>query len=585
MGFLNIPDLILQHFNARPEEIVLIKNESFSYRNIWEKMSDLSKGLIDLGHRPGSKAAIISTNCPEWVITDLGVMMLGAINVPIYPTLSPQEMAYILNDSEAEIAFVQSQLLLDALALVADHIPKLKRIVVFEPFSMATLPAQWEVMTFDALLEKGKAAESKVQRLHTQYFMGLHRENNASIVYTSGTTGPPKGVILTHDNFLSNVEDLLEVTPLSQNDKALSFLPLSHVFERTVGYYTILAAGGKIHYAQSISTVADELLVVNPTIVVSVPRLYEKIKDKILLGLTPTQHRLFSVALMVGRRKAELNKKGVTFAPITNLVHRFFDHKVYAKIRAKFGGNIRFFVSGGAPLNIDVSQFFEGLGFLIIEGYGMTETSPVIACNRYGNYKLGTVGLALPSVKTKLADDGELLVQGPLIMRGYYGPSYQGQPIVDDQGWFHTGDIAKIDAEGFIQIIDRKKELIVLSNGKKVAPQVIEARILTNPKLAQVMIVGEKKSYITALVVPQTHVVQPYPTDSVVIDDAALNAQLLKEIEQSQSDMANYEKIKKIIVLRHEFSAEKGEVTPTLKLKRKVIEDHYKDQIEALYQA
>ncbi|MEK6557056.1 MAG: long-chain fatty acid--CoA ligase, partial [Candidatus Margulisiibacteriota bacterium] len=411
----------------------------------------------------------------------------------------------------------------------------------------------------------------------------------ASIVYTSGSTGLSKGVQLTHGNFLSNVEDIVGFVAIDERDSVLSFLPLSHVLERTVGYYLLIYIGGSIYYAQSIQTVGEDIKLAQPTVMISVPRLFEKIQSKILNSLHGFSHVIFNWALKVGHRYHHLRKKGFPTLWL-KLPYVLAEKVVFSKIQQKMGGKLRFCVSGGAPLPQSVGEFFEALGICIIEGYGLTETAPVICCNHPDHPKFGTVGKVLRHVTVKLAQDGELLVKGPNVTSGYYKNPDETKLAFTSDGWFCTGDIAQIDEDGYIKIVGRKKELIVMSTGKKVAPQPLEMLLSSSKYVSQVIVVGEGRNYLTALIVPNMSEVDLYLKGRNIVCDQSLllshvdTIRLFKELLQMElGDLAPYKQVKKFTLIAKEFTQEDGELTPTLKIKRHVICHRYATEINEMY--
>jgi long-chain acyl-CoA synthetase len=502
-----------------------------TFGELYGYVERLAAYLVSRGVKHGDRVAIIGNSCPEWVISDLAILGLGAVVVPIYPTLSRDEIAFILEDSGAVFVIGDAQefTLSDVMACPA-----------CESFF-------WPKVGLDDL---------------------------ASIVYTSGTTGRPKGVMLSHGNFLSNVRDILETFPIRQDDVLLSILPLSHVFERTVGYYALLGVGATVIYSDGMEFVSENLLDVRPTVMISVPRLYEKVYDKILLQARGVKKWIFSWAILIGKSAVVFRKHLGRLPFLLRMQHRLADKWVFSKVREKMGGRLRFVVSGGAPLRPDLGVFFEAMGVLICEGYGMTETSPVVSANRLDRYKFGTVGLAFPSNELRIADDGELLVRGSNVMKGYWNLPDETDKVLEKDGWLHTGDIARIDEDGFVHIIDRKKELIVLSNGKKIAPQMVESALLTSPYISQVMVYGDKRSYLTALIVPN----QDFLKEQSDVQQFYTNL-----LDDLQRHLAPFEKVKKFVLLAKAFSVENNELTISLKLKRKVICDHYQDELDALY--
>ena len=567
-------DLLSQTAKKWPQkEALFYRQEDTTYHPITYAtclyhIQQLASGLSKLGLLPGDRVAILCTNRPEWMFSDFAILSLGCIVVPIYPTLSAQEIAYILNDCQAKILILESSSHTTIVQKIWPECSSLLQIITLCEPSITPPHDTQKVIGFNTLCPPNPSPTPEQLDSWFSYTATIDTNTVASIVYTSGTTGHPKGVILTHGNFLSNVAGILAITPVGYADSALSFLPLSHVFERTVGYYTLLAVGGSIYYAKSIATLSQDLQLAKPTVLVSVPRVYEKMHDKIVESLSGLKKWLFYLAF---------------YLPCRN---RFTDKWIFSKIRQKTGGRLRFFVSGGAPLSKELGLFFNKLGLLIIEGYGMTETSPVIACNQVSAYKFGTVGKALPNVQTKQAEDGELLVKGPSVMVGYWANS---ETIIDSQGWLHTGDIVRQDAEGFIEIIDRKKELIVLSNGKKIPPQLIEKCLLKSPYISQAIVIGDNKNYLSALLVPHiSRVKQHVPALRLVAEnkwptDAVALAFFNQIVTKACADLAPFEQVKKIILLMDELTPESGFLTPTLKPKRRIIASHFKTIIDALY--
>ncbi len=540
------------------------KNEgvyrSLTSKEVWNRTQSFAQSLAGLGVIKGDRVAILSNNCPEWVIADMAVLSLGAVVVPIYPTLSDSEMTYMFNDSGCKVVVAQTASHIQSIEKLRSNCPSIEHCIGIDDGRFLALSGK-----------DGSDVE----------WQSVKGKDLASIVYTSGTTGVPKGVMLSHENFLVNVEDATSVLPLTDRDVVLSFLPLSHVFERMAGYYTILFVKGQIYYAQSIHTVSDDMKEACPTVVISVPRLYEKMRVKILESLTGFRQQIFFWALGIGQ----------STGTSSSFKYKLADRLVFSSIRKKMGGRLRFFVSGGAPLGKELGEFFNGLGIMIVEGYGQTETSPVIACNRPGNIRFGSVGLPLPHMKCDITADGELRVKGDNVMMGYWKKPTATAEVLDDEGWLYTGDIARIDSEGFLFIVDRKKELIVLSNGKKVPPQYVEKLIGMSPAISQVIVIGEQRNYISALIVPNVDALKKVATLKNIgrlnLEKLVYHPDIISyyqhEIDTLQEPLSGYEKVKKFILLSQEFSQDAGEITVTLKLKRKFINQKYATQIESMY--
>jgi long-chain acyl-CoA synthetase len=560
---------------------------SLSSQAVWDRVKSLSLGFRALGLRPGEKLVILSENRPEWTMTDFAALAMGAITVPIYPTLMPEQIKYIINDSDARIVVCSNRDLWLKIEAVKKDLPAVAHYVMIDPEAVEGVWALTEVM------DKGKSfAQGRPDDFETTA-AAVKPDDLASIIYTSGTTGVPKGVMLTHANFVSNIKVLRSVIEFTDRDVILSFLPLSHVLERMCTF-AFLYTGATIAYAESIETVAENLIEVRPTIMVSVPRLFDKIyvrvTDQVLAG-SALKKNIFFWALNVGKKhgQAKINRQ-----PINGLLkfqYGLANKLVFSKILEKTGGHVRFFVSGGAPLSKDIAEFFYAAGLTVLEGYGLTETSPVIACNTFEKIRFGTVGPVIPGVEVKFAADGEILMRGPNLMKGYYKMEAETKEAIED-GWFHTGDIGYLDGDGFLVITDRKKDLIVTAGGKNVAPQPIENILKSNPYIANAVVVGVNRKFISALIVPDFDKLEAYARAGSIpfADRAELIARedirnfLLAEVTRSTPSLAPYERIRKISLLERDFEIEEGEITPTLKVRRGIVERKYKGLIDKLYQ-
>lgn len=544
-------------------------------------------GLRELGHSRGDKLAIFSENSPDWVICDYANLCLGGITVPIYPTLVPEHIAYIIQDSESKIVICSTPNLLEKVLSVKDKIPGVKSLILMN----GTPPN--EVLSLQNLREQGDQAMQNDPDFFEKTASALKPEDLASIIYTSGTTGLPKGVMLNHGNFTSNVSALASIIPFGVEDTALSFLPLSHVLER-LGTFAFLSRGVTMAYAESIETVAENLMEVRPTIMISVPRLFDKIYARVMdnvLSSSSLKRKIFFWALKVGKKEAALRQSKEKPSLGLRFRRSLADKLVFTKITARTGGRISFFVSGGAPLSKDVAEFFGAMGLIILEGYGLTETSPVLAVNTFDNIKLGTVGKPIPGVEIRIEEDGEILAKGPNIMQGYYkNPEETAETIKD--GWLYTGDIGHLDEDGFLVITDRKKDIIVTTGGKNVAPQPIENMLKTSPYIANQVVVGTRRNFISALIVPDFDKLEEYARENQIpfnnrkelVENQAVIDFMMDEIHKATSSLAPYETIKKIILLDRDFDIESGEMTPTLKVKRDFVEKEFKEQIDSLYQ-
>ena len=550
------------------------------------RVRELSLGFRELGLRPGDKAVILSENRPEWVMTDFAVLCAGGVSVPIYTSLLPEQIKYIVNDSEARILVCSNRSLWLKVEAVRGDLPGIKHFVMIDEEEPAGL------LTLGEVRGKGKRAAEADPGLFERTALAVQPSDLASIIYTSGTTGMPKGVMLSHANFLSNVKAVGLVVPFLETDTALSFLPLSHVLERTATF-VFLYHGSTIAYAESVETVSENMPEVRPTVMISVPRLFEKmyarVMDMVLKAPAPKK-ALFFWALAVGRKYAA-RKIGKRPASRTLKLKNALAHRlVFSKILARTGGRMRYFVCGGAPLAADIAEFFYAMGLIILPGYGLTETAPVLTGNTLEDYRFGSAGQAVPGVELKIAPDGEILARGPNIMQGYYKREEETREVMEG-GWLHTGDIGRLDPDGFLFITDRKKDLIVTAGGKNVAPQPIESVLGLNPYIAGAVVVGEGRRFISALVVPDFEKLEAYARANNILfrDRAELCSRpdivdfILAEVNRSTPDLASYERVKKIALLDRDFDIASGEITPTLKVRRAIVEAKYKGLIDSLY--
>ncbi len=573
------PDFMLYKKEGR---YVPISTEEFGQR-----VRYFCLGLRELGLTKGDKIIILSENRPEWVMADLANLCLGAITVPVYTSLVPEQIKYIIDDSDAKAVIVSNQEQWKKIESIRPALAKVRRYIIF----MEEAPDG--TMTFNQIQDLGQKVNSQNPGLFEQLALEVRPDDEASLIYTSGTTGVPKGVILTHNNFLSNVQAVSQIIEFSDKDTVLSFLPLSHVLERMVTF-TYIYKGCRIGYAESLETVAENLLEIRPNIMVSVPRVFEKIYARVMdnvLSSSALKKKIFFWALKVGKEygRRKLNKEPIPrgLRRKRNLAHKL----VFSKIIEKTGGHVRFFVSGGAPLSRDIAEFFYALGLMILEGYGLTETSPVISVNTFEDLRFGSVGKPIPGVEVEIAADGEILARGPNIMKGYYKKEAETKEAFEG-GWFHTGDIGRIDEDGFLVITDRKKDIIVTAGGKNIAPQPIENTLKTNPYISNAVVIGDKRRFVSALIVPNFDKLEEYARFNGIpfVDRSELvknekTANFIKaEVDRATPNLASFEKIKKIALLDRDFEIEKGEITPTLKVKRNIIEKKYQDLINALYE-
>jgi long-chain acyl-CoA synthetase len=557
-----------------------------SHEAILRTVHKVSLGLLTLNLTRGDRIALLSENRIEWAIADLAILSAGCINVPIYATLPQHQVEYILRDCEARAILVSGDEQLAKIESIRQNLPNLSHVIIF-----STQGNSGEVITLDALVGLGEPHVDA--QPYDEMTDKIGKYDWASIIYTSGTTGDPKGAILSHENFLSNVIACSSVIDTGPEDCCLSFLPLSHVFERTNGFYSMLHTGVTIAYAEGMDTVPENLVEVSPTLLMSVPRLYEKmyarIMDKATSG-SSLKKNLFFWALQVGKAYA-MEKLEHRIRGATKQKYILADLIVFRKLRARTGGRLRFFISGGAPLAREISEFFFAAGLPILEGYGLTETSPVISVNTFEGFKFGTVGKPVPGVEVRIAADGEILVKGRNVMVGYYKKPKLTDEVIED-GWFHTGDIGFLDSDGFLSITDRKKDIIITAAGKNVTPQPIENLLTSSKYIAQAVLIGNRRRFISAIVVPNFDSLKKfcgaagitYSNEEELVQMPKVIAKIYAEIERKSEHLAGFERVKKIILLARDFSLEENELTPTLKVKRSTIEKKFQKEIDALYE-
>lgn len=566
-----------------------LRYTDISWNELKSQVDHLALGLLELEVGAGDRVGLLSENRPEWVIADLSILSVGAATVPVYTSLTPEEIEGILRDAGVKILFVSGPDLL-AKVLPFQEALNLKVILLDAPYR-ASGPRVWwmgELIGLGKTAGPGRRAEA-AKRLEA-----LGPETLASLIYTSGTTGAPKGVMLTHGNFLSNCRAVAEVLPLDETDQTLSFLPLSHVFERMAGYYFVLFRGGTIAYAHSMESVPEDLIEIGPTVVTAVPRFYEKTRERIEEAIRAAprfKQAAYRWALRVGHRRNERVLKGLPVPPGLASAYAAADWIVFSKVRTRMGGRIRFFVSGGAPLSKTIAEYFYMMGLPILEGYGLTETSPVITVNRVDRLRFGTVGRPLPGVEVRIAEDGEVLTRGPHVMQGYFRNPKATAEVIDKEGWFHTGDVGSLSPEGYLTITDRKKDLIKTSGGKMVAPQRLEALLKTDGTVEDCVVVGDRRKFVTALIVPNRQKLAawarkenlPFADMKELVEAPRIRSFFEKRVERVNRRLASFEQIKKFALLPEPFTQGSGELTPTLKVKRRIICERYADRIEALY--
>lgn len=553
-----------------------------------ERVKNVALGLAELGIRPGDRIALLSENRPEWSIADLAILSLGAINVPIYTTQAVDQIEYILADSGAKSIFISNRKLFrHARPAMANR--QLEKMIFFD--SDVAQDVERGIALEDLENEGGRQAQNRPDALDA-YLLAVRPDDLATIIYTSGTTGEPKGVMLTHSNFMSNVLSITKGLPIGPTDVALSVLPLSHIFERA-GFYVFCYNGVSVYYAASFDQVGDNLREVRPTVMTAVPRLFEKVYHRIIKkGMSEKgfKRRIFTRSLDVGQRFGELKDNRRRIPAHLRIQQKLASSLVFSKWREGVGGRLRYFVSGGAPLSPALSYSYISAGIPILQGYGATETC-IVSANRPDNNQVGSVGIPFEGIEIRIEEDGEIMVRGPNVMRGYYGQPEATAAVLKD-GWLATGDVGHMDKAGRLYITDRKKDLFKLSNGKYVAPQLIESLLKQSEFVSQVVVVGAGRKQPAALVVPDWENLnqalaatgEDLPKDRTELSTHPTAVKIVqRDVASLTSDLADYERIRRVALLPNEFSIDSGELTPTLKVKRRVIDERYGDLIEGLY--
>jgi long-chain acyl-CoA synthetase len=580
----------IERYN-KPDAMLVRVGEQYtpiSHATMLNRIRNVSYGLRDIGIRRGDRVAILSENRPEWAIADFACLTSGVTDVPLYPSLPAEQLTYMLRDSGSLAIFVSTEAQAAKIAAIRGEVPTLKTVIVFDRSAAASADMALEHLEQRAATSDSpaRAAEFRVEAL-------LAKPNDlATIIYTSGTTGAPKGVMLSHDNIYSNVAATRNALVMRGDDVSLSFLPLSHILQR-MGDYWFLATGTSIAYVDSFDLVPLAMTQVRPTIAISVPRLYEKMYARVLenaLAGGAVKKRIFFWARGVADRWADEKLAGREPQGLLAIQYGLAQKLVFSKLKARTGGRLRYFVSGGAPLAPEINKFFYAAGLVILEGYGLTETSPVIGVNTPDNFRIGTIGKPIDGVEVKIAEDGEILTRGPHVMQGYYNQPDATRDTIDDEGWFKTGDIGLIE-DDFIRITDRKKDIIVTAGGKNIAPQPIENAVKTNKYVSQAVMIGDKRKFPVLLVVPNWDNLEKWAkVENILWTERAqllampmVHAKMEKEVQSRFEGLAHFEMPKKIALLEHDFSVDSGELTPTLKVKRRVIDRNYKAVIDGLY--
>jgi len=559
-----------------------------SHRELGERVRHAARGLQMLGASPGDRIALLSENRPEWAIADFACLTARLVDVPVYPTLPADQAVHVLRDSGSIAIFVSTIAQARKIESIRGQLPALRTVISF-------VPTEGHAdMTLAELEARGRQSETQehIDALRATALQAKP-EDLATIIYTAGTTGVPKGVMLTHNNFFSNVEASRRVLPFVGEDSCLSLLPMSHSFERMAGHYLMLALGIRIAYAESIEAVRGNMMEVRPTLLLAVPRLYEKmfasVRDKATAG-GGMKRRVFLWARSVGEKWADETLAGREPGRALALRYAVAQKLVFSKLRAAVGGRIRYFVSGAAPLDPEINKFFFAAGLPILEGYGLTETSPVITVNPPGNIRIGTVGPPIDGVEVRIAEDEEILARGPNVMRGYYNRPEETSEAISPDGWFHTGDLGKLE-DGFLTITGRKKDIIVTAGGKNIAPAPIENRMKSSRFVAQAVMLGDKRKFPIMLIVPNYATLERWAREQglkweshkSLIAERAVQQLLEREMATALAGLARFEMPKKVALIERDFSIEGGELTPKLSIRRNVVEERNRAAIHAIY--
>jgi long-chain acyl-CoA synthetase len=593
--FRNIPDLYKWRVNETPDRPAFSYKKDnqwvdISWKDFFERAKCIASALIHMGFKKGNTAAIYSYNRLEWVLADLGILLAGGASITVYHSLPFNQASYIINDSESTFVFAENKAIIEEMKEKRTEIPNVQKVISFDN----GVKEGDFIIGFKTFEDLGRSYLRNYEKQIEENIEKIKLDDIATMVYTSGTTGVPKGVIQTHLNHLSMVEMLYDIGDIREDDVCLLFLPLAHSFAKAVEYVHP-RFGIKIAFAESIDKVIDNLAEVRPTVFPSVPRVFEKVYAKVKSNAeaSPIKKKIFDWAISVGKKYGDYKIKGQKPPLGLSIKHKIAHKLVFSKIHERVGGRIRFFISGGAPLSKEIAEFLWSAGLLVLEGYGLTETTPAISINTTREFKFGTVGKPLKWVEVKIAEDGEILARGPNIAKGYWKKPKETEEVFKPDGWFHTGDIGIIDEDGFLKITDRKKDLIKTAGGKYVAPQPIENALKAgSPLISQAVVIGDARPYCVALITLNKDEVLNFAkakgldtskSYEEIINDPVIISEIQKVIDGVNSNLASFETIKKFRIIPQDFMIEDGSLTPTLKVKRKVIMERYKDIINEMY--
>lgn len=597
MIFQNLNQSFLHSFTAHaPKPALMFKKEGHycaqTYRELGDVCISVAKGLLRSGFQPGDRAVILSNSRPGWAWADLGALLAGGITSAIYTQSLPPEIAYILNDLEAKFLFIEDEAQLEKIVQIKDRLPSLQAAFIFAEVPQP-LP-EW-VQPFSRLIETGREAHYEIEAAVYALAEKISEKNLACIIYTSGTTGAPKGVALTHGNYLHTMQSVVRHIPDHEKLQLhFSFLPLAHSFERLSGHYLVFYMGRCAAYAESMETIAENLREVRPNILTAVPRFFEKVYARIVQGVqaaSPLRRKMFQWALAVGRRVNEAKRLSRSLSLKESLHYRLADRLVYRKARAAFGGRLEFCISGGAPLSPQIARFFYDLGILILEGWGATEATAPLTINKPEEFRFGSVGKPIPGVRIRVAEDGELEVKGPNIFKEYWKKPEDTQESFTPDGYYKTGDIGMVDGEGWVFITDRKKQLIITAGGKNIAPAPIQQLLAEQPHIEMAYVHGDRRKYLTALLLPDEAAVAASAARLGLGDipsqqlkaHPAIEAIFREEVDRANAQLPRYMQIKFFRIAPERFTVEGGELTHTQKLRKNAIEEKYRDLLESMY--
>ena len=592
MDASSIPQVFFERSGRRGEKMAhMVKRDGFWQGISWQQLRStvrlIARGLLTLDLQAGDRVAILSDNRAQWVQCDLAIMSAAGITVPVYASSTPDQAAYILRDAGVTALFIDTSAQLDKILAMRTPVPSLKHLVIM----VDSAPGNGEVLTLADLIQRGRDAVH-LEAVLEERLQGLTPEHEATYVYTSGTTGPPKGVVQTHGNHLFMMESCSGITDLAEGEVNLLFLPLAHSFARLESFLGIYQ-GWTTAFAESIDALARNMREVKPATLAGVPRVYERVYARVQADAarSAVKRAIFNWCVGVGLRAGRLQQKKQPLPFGLRLQRSLACRLVFNKLREGLGGRLRYMISGGAPLPRKIAEFFDAAGLPILEGYGMTETCPALAANRHDNYKVGTVGMPLPGVELRLDDDGEILARGPNIAKGYYRQPQATAEVFREDGWFATGDIGEIDAEGFLRITDRRKDMLLTAGGHSVAPQNIEKLLTGDPLISQAMVYGDRRPFLTAVLTLDEEAARAYArelgisgdTIAELAADPQIRILLEWRVQRVNQGLAPYETIKSFVIAREVFSEAANELTPTLKVKRQVVTEKYREELEALY--